>query len=77
MNDLALSRLHPDAPLRVLDVGCGAGRTVLDFARYLKRGVVLGRGSHSFPFQLNLSSSVHRITQLDSSMCAVVAQVEL
>ena len=27
---------------------------------------VVGRGLHSFPFQLNLSSSVHRITQLDS-----------
>jgi hypothetical protein len=24
------------------------------------------RGLHSFPFQLNLSSSVHRITQLKS-----------
>ena len=28
--------------------------------------LVLGRGLHSFPFQLNLSSSVHRITQLKS-----------
>ena len=25
-----------------------------------------GRGLHSFPFQLNLSSSVHRMTQLNS-----------
>ena len=25
-----------------------------------------GRGLHSFPFQLNLSSSVHHITQLNS-----------
>ena len=25
-----------------------------------------GRGLHSFPFQLNLSSSAHRVTQLDS-----------
>ena len=25
-----------------------------------------GRGLHSFPFQLNLSCSVHRITQLNS-----------
>jgi len=25
-----------------------------------------GRGSHSFPFQPNLSSSVHHITQLES-----------
>jgi hypothetical protein len=25
-----------------------------------------GRGLHSFPFQLNLSSSVHRMTQIDS-----------
>jgi hypothetical protein len=27
---------------------------------------VLGRGLHSFPFQLNLSSFVHRIIQLNS-----------
>ena len=25
-----------------------------------------GRGSHSFPFQLNMRSSVHRMTQHDS-----------
>jgi hypothetical protein len=25
-----------------------------------------GRGLHSFPFQLNLSSSVHRIIQINS-----------
>jgi len=25
-----------------------------------------GRGLHSFPFPLNLSSSVHRVTQLNS-----------
>jgi ankyrin repeat protein len=31
----------------------------------LKRGAN-GMGLHSFPFQLNLSSSVHRITQLNS-----------
>ena len=30
------------------------------------RGVIQNRGLHSFPFQLNLSSSVHRITQLNS-----------
>jgi len=28
--------------------------------------VQAGRGLHSFPFQLNLSSSVHRITQINS-----------
>ena len=39
--------------------------------------VVGGRGLHSFPFQLNLSSSVHLITQLNSSMCPGNAQVEL
>ena len=38
---------------------------------------VLGRGLHSFPFQLNLSSSVHRMTQLKSSLCPGIAQVEL
>jgi hypothetical protein len=27
---------------------------------------VTGRGLHSFPFQLNLSSSVHRTTQLQA-----------
>jgi hypothetical protein len=36
----------------------------------------LGRGLHSFPFQLNLSSSVHRITQLNSLVCPGVAHVE-
>ena len=39
--------------------------------------VVSGRGLLSFPFQLNLSSSVHRMTQLNSGMCPGVAQVEL
>jgi len=29
-------------------------------------GPAQGRGLHSFPFQLNMSSSVHRITQLNS-----------
>jgi len=27
---------------------------------------LLGRGLHSFPLQLNLSSSVHRVTQMNS-----------
>jgi hypothetical protein len=39
--------------------------------------VVGGRGSHSFPFQLNLSFSVHRTTQIDSCIRPGVAQVEL
>jgi len=38
---------------------------------------MLGRGLHSFPFQLNLSSPVHRMTHLNSRMCPRVAQVEL
>ena len=41
------------------------------------RHAAAGRGLHSFPLQLNLSSSVHRVTQLDSRMCPGVAQVEL
>jgi hypothetical protein len=36
-----------------------------------------GRGLTSFPVQLNLSSSVHSITQLNSGMCPGVARVEL
>jgi len=28
-------------------------------------GMLVGRGVHSFRFQLNLSSSVHRVTQLN------------
>ena len=40
-------------------------------------GKVRGRGLHSFPFQLNLSTSVHRITQLNSCVCPEIAQVEL
>jgi len=39
--------------------------------------MVVGRGLHSFRFQLNLSSSVHRLTQLNSLLCPGVAQVEL
>ena len=35
------------------------------------------RGLHSFPFQLNLSSSVQRFTLLNSCMCHRIAQVEL
>jgi hypothetical protein len=30
------------------------------------RNRLIGRGLHSFPFQLNLSSSVHRIAQVNS-----------
>ena len=37
----------------------------------------LGKGLHSFPFQLNLSSSIHRMTQSNPRMCPGVAQVEL
>jgi hypothetical protein len=36
-----------------------------------------GRGLHSFPFQLNLSASVHHITQINSKMYPGVAQIEL
>jgi hypothetical protein len=38
---------------------------------------VVGRGLDSFPIQLNLSSSVHRITRLNFRTCPGVAQVEL
>jgi hypothetical protein len=31
-----------------------------------EQGGPVGRGLHSFPFQLNLSSSVHRITHINS-----------
>ena len=41
--------------------------TVRDAGKYDGAlGVIVGGGLHSFPFQLNLSSSVHRITQLNS-----------
>jgi len=40
-------------------------------------GSIVGRDLHSFPIQLNLSSSVHRVTQLSSWTCPGVAQVEL
>jgi hypothetical protein len=36
-----------------------------------------GRGLQTFPFQLNLSSSVHRRTKLNLIMSSGVAQVEL
>jgi len=38
---------------------------------------VWARGLLSFPFQLNLSSSVHRVSQPHSRMYPGVAQVEL
>jgi hypothetical protein len=38
---------------------------------------VCSRGLHSFSFQLNLSSSVNRIPQIDPWMCPAFAQVEL
>jgi hypothetical protein len=38
--------------------------------------LITGRGLNSLSFQLNLSSSVHRITQRNSWMCPRVAQVE-
>ena len=37
----------------------------------------VAQGLHSFRFQLNLSSSVHRLTQPNALMCPGVAQVEL
>jgi hypothetical protein len=55
---------HEGARARVCMDGAGGGRVV-----GVKPGnlvVTVGRGSHSFPFQLNLSSSVHRVTQLNS-----------
>jgi hypothetical protein len=35
-------------------------------ARFEHASAVVGWGLHSFPFQLNLSSSVHYMTQLNS-----------
>jgi hypothetical protein len=37
---------------------------------------VEGRGLHSFPFQLNLSSPVHSLAQINSGMCPAFAQVQ-
>ena len=37
-----------------------------DFVTRIHAAHASGRGSHSFPFQLNLSSSVHRIIQHNS-----------
>ena len=37
--------------------------------------LLAGRGLHSFPFQLNVSSPVHHITQPNSCMCPGFAQV--
>ena len=46
------------------------------FLVYAHHGVVPHvRGIHSFPFQLNLSPSVHRITQLNSRMCPGVLKL--
>jgi len=59
----------------VRGVSGGGGRTA--GARRGADDGVGGRGLHSFPFQLNLSSFDHRITQLNSRMCLGVAQVEL
>jgi len=38
---------------------------------------VVGRGLNSFPFQLNLSASIHPTTQINSWMCPGVAEAEL
>jgi len=40
-------------------------------------GQTAGRGLHSFPIQLRLSSSVHIITRLSSRTCPGVAHIEL
>jgi len=58
--------------MQLADVVKAARPTVL-----MGASTVAGRGLHSFPIQLNLSSSVHRMTQLSSSTCPRVAQVEL
>ena len=67
----ARDRRFPAAPFAPSPAGAS---NVSGFNSSLKH---LGRGLHSFPTQLYLSSSVHRITQLSSCMCPGVAQVEL
>jgi len=39
--------------------------------------VGVGRGLHSFPFQINWSTSFHLVSRLNSWQCPGVAQVEL
>jgi hypothetical protein len=48
--------------------GAGGSEGELELAARHRRSLFWngGRGLHSFPFQLNLSSSVHRTTQLKS-----------
>ena len=43
-----------------------ASGVVLGRGERSRGGYIPGRGFHSFPFQLIMSSSVHRTTQLDS-----------
>ena len=48
------------------DEGAQTALTYSKYAAVAASGDTTGRGLHSFPFQLNLSSSVHRITKLNS-----------
>jgi hypothetical protein len=64
--DVALVHAGPQTP-----AADGAAGAVVAFGGAAPWNVVaavrmLGRGLHSFPIQLNLSSSVHRITRLSS-----------
>ena len=70
----------PSGLRRVVVARHDSQHRILPAVRRVRRGCgvrVVGRGLHSFLFQLNLSSSVHRITQPNSRMCSRVAQVEL
>jgi hypothetical protein len=52
-------------PLHLLLAGASSGRGTVKLCRLQSTGGPGGRGFNSFPFQLNLSSSVHRITQIN------------
>ena len=59
-------KLKCDEPLSKFAFKVNSRRhsTVLRSAAALALLAACGRGSYSFPFQFNLSSSVHRITRL-------------
>ena len=70
---LRLAFASADSTVRVWDVGTWCEVATLKRVRGIVRGQVTrctwspdGRGLHSFPFQLNLSPSVHHLTRLNS-----------